>query len=194
MKIRLIPAILMLMSGFAIAQDKTADRLRQAIVAEEAQQNLDQAVGIYKNILQQFDEERKTAATALFHLAGCYRKQGKKDEAIAAYRRVLQEFSDQAALADASRNYLTKTFGIALDQAGAAAGLQTLEARKRYRELLLQEIGLVERQIQAAEHRVEAGLQSQESIIPLRRELLDLQRTLAVFDAGGLLVPKKAGK
>ncbi len=194
MKIRLIPAILMLMSGIAIAQDKTADRLRQAIVAEEAQQNLDQAIGIYKNILQQFDEERKTAATALFHLAGCYRKQGKNEEAIAAYRRVLHEFSDQATLADASRNYLTKTFGITLVQTGAAAGLQTAEARKRYRELLLQEIGLMERQIQYAEQRFEVGTLSQESIIPLRRELMDLQRTLAVFDAGGLPIPKKVGK
>lgn len=195
MKIKLAFVILMLMPGVTAAQDKMADQLRKAIVEEEGNQNLDKAIQAYQSILSQFNEERKTAATALFHLADCYRKQGKKDQAIAAYKRVLQEFPDQSKLAAASQGYLTKTFGISQNTAAAAAADEEkyLPARQRYRDSLLQEMKLVESQIEAGEKRVVVGVSSKEEIIPLRKELLELQRTLAAFDAGALPFPASSG-
>ncbi|MGZ4988619.1 MAG: ankyrin repeat domain-containing protein, partial [Limisphaerales bacterium] len=46
------------------------------------------------------------AATAIFRLGECYRKQGKTEEANKQYQRILAEFRDQTQLVDVSRNYL----------------------------------------------------------------------------------------
>lgn len=155
MKATITLAILMLSASLAAAQDRIAEQLKKAIVEEESNQNLDKAIQAYQSILAQFDEERQTAATALFHLADCYRKQGKKDQAIAAYKRVVQEFSDQTRLADASRNYLSKTYGVSQNtNAGADEGpskQQIADARHLYRSYLQQQIRLIEVQIQGLE-------------------------------------------
>jgi tetratricopeptide (TPR) repeat protein len=175
-----------------------ADQLKKAIVEEESNQNLDKAVLAYKGILAQFDDERKTAAAALFRLADCYRKQGNKSQAIAAYRRVLEDFPDQSELTDASRYYLTKVYGINPDQTAATqaqqqkrSDQQVAEARQRYRQLLLQQIQLVEMQFSAMQKKIDIGQISREGpeMTALRMELLDLQRTLAAFDAGALPIP-----
>ncbi len=108
--------LLICMAGMAVAQDKMADQLRKAIVEEEANQNLDKAITAYNSIIEQYDKQRVTAATALFHLADCYRKQGKKEPAIEAYQRIVREFPEQTKLADASRNYLTSVYNIRMQQ------------------------------------------------------------------------------
>ena len=104
-------AILLLSTSLAGAQDKTGDRLRKGILEEEANHNLEKAIEAYQSIVKQFDEERNTAATALFRLAECYRKQGQTDQAASAYQRVIREFSDQSKLAELSRAQLPKTPG-----------------------------------------------------------------------------------
>jgi len=191
MKTTLALAILMLPASLAGAQDKMAEQLRKGIVEEEANQNLDKAIQVYQSILAQFDEERKTAATTLFHLAGCYRKQGKTDQAIAAYKRVVQEFPDQNKLADASRTHLSKTFGISQTQVAAPAKPEIAEARRRYRALLEDEIGLMTDQIKQMAKMVEIGTLSvsDPGMVALKIELLNLKRALAAFDAGVIQVP-----
>ncbi len=183
--------ILLLTATLAVAQDRLADQLRKAIVEEESNQNLDKAVQAYQNILNQFDEERAMAATALFHLAECYRKLGKKDMATAAYQRVVREFADQTKLADASRSYLPKNPGAGQDARGIDYTRQYDEARRRYRVLLEQEIKLVEAQIESTQRRVEIGAVSAmgPEMASLKKELLELQRTLAAFDAGAMPIP-----
>ncbi len=213
MKTRLVLAMCMLLPAIAAAQDKMSDQLAKAIVLEEDNQNLDKAIQAYQNILAQFDEDRKTAAAAQFHLADCYRKQGKKNEAIAAYRRVVQDFPDQAKLADASRGYLSKTYGISTastaaeadrdkviaqrakamtqtDQEKVIAQQKIAEARQRYRQTLEQEIQLVQLRISSIEKQIEMGLANPSAVWDARRDLLELQRTLAAFDAGALPIPE----
>lgn len=202
MNTKLALTILMLAASLAGAQEKMTDRLRQAIVEEEANQNLDKAIQAYQGILAQFDQERQTAAAALFHLAGCYRKQGKNDQAIAAYKRVVRDFPDQSKLADSSRTYLTKTFGLSEGQAATpgtaelAEARQRYDARQRYKAALLQEIQLVEEQIEMMQRKVEVGTISASGpeITGTRLQLLELQRTLAAFDAGALPIPKAINK
>jgi len=191
MKTTLALAILMLPASLAGAQDKMAEQLRKGIVEEEANQNLDKAIQLYQPILAQFDEERKTAATTLFHLAGCYRKQGKTDQAIAAYKRVVQEFPDQNKLADASRTHLSKTFGISQTQVAAPAKPEIAEARRRYRALLEDEIRMTTDQILQMEKRVVIGTISpnDREMVALKREVLELKRALAAFDAGVIQLP-----
>ncbi len=196
MKARLALAILMMSASLAAAQEKMTDQLRKAIVEEEGNQNLDKAIQAYQSILAQYDEERQTAATALFHLADCYRKLGKKDQAIAAYRRVVKEFQDQTKLANTSRTYLTKTYGLSEAPAAVPANKPDSDARRRYREILLAEIALMTGQIESLQKRVEIGGISPggPEMTGAKLQLLELQRTLAAFDAGALPIPKDINK
>jgi tetratricopeptide (TPR) repeat protein len=96
----------------AQTQERLSDQLRKGIVQEETGQNIDKAIQAYQAVVARFDEDRKTAATALFRLAECYRKAGKREQAVAAYQRVVREFADQATLVESSRRQLIGTFGL----------------------------------------------------------------------------------
>jgi transposase-like protein len=132
-----------------------------------------------------------TIAAALFHLANCCRKQGKSSEAIAAYKRVAREFGDQTQLADASRNYLSKTYGLSQAQLATGGNPEGIAARRKYRMLLQQQIRLAEVYIAGLEKRVQTGTISPSGpeMLAARNALLELQRTLAAFDAGAPIPP-----
>ena len=85
-------AVLFLAPRVGPAQDRMAVALRKGIVEEETNRDLNAAIRSYQAVLAQYDEDRKSAATALFRIAECYRKQGNRKEAIAAYSRVLPGF------------------------------------------------------------------------------------------------------
>lgn len=90
----------------AAAQERLADQLRKGVVEEEVNQNVGKAIQAYQAIVARYDEDRKAAGNALYRLAECYRKTGKREQAIAAYQRVTREFADQAAIAEPSRQQL----------------------------------------------------------------------------------------
>lgn len=184
MKPTLALMALFLLAGAQGAQDPLAETLRKGVVQEDTNQNLDAAIQAYQSVLTQFGEERKTAATALFRLAECYRKQGKNELAAAAYKRVVQEFADQAKLAEQSRTILARTIS------GEQTTLPFLwlkaqqEARQRYRQLIEAQIKMVEEQLQYAEKQYQLGASSKEDVDKVRIQLLNMQRELAGFDAG----------
>ena len=177
---KLALAILLAIPSVAAAQDKLANQLRKAIVEEEVNQKLDKASETYTKILAQYDEDRKVAATALFHLAECSRKLGQKERAIAAYQRVLREFADQAALASTSRSNLAQAYGISTGREPVALSqreqnlqkLQLLQIENQEKELQLQ-LGIVEMQLQAAHKRIQAGLSPPIDLEPIK---LDIER------------------
>jgi len=107
MRTVLMVAMLVALAAPAGAQERLADQLRKGIAEEETTQNLDKAIQAYQAIVARYDEDRKVAGSALFRLAECYRKIGKREQAIAAYQRVLREFPDQQAIADTSFQQLT---------------------------------------------------------------------------------------
>jgi tetratricopeptide (TPR) repeat protein len=179
------------LAGMAVAQDEMADQLRKAIVEEEANQNVDKAIAAYNAIIEQYDKQRVTAATALFHLADCYRKQDKKDPAIEAYQRIVREFPEQTKLASASRNYLASVYNILPRQDIEAEREEEdrrlveaikqaeIEVANKKLNIILQQIDIKALQIQGTEKRVEAGVVSPEKLYILRTELLSLQDQLA---------------
>src|SRR5262250_1193917 len=75
------------------AADSAADLLRKGLFEEEANQNLDAAIKAYRAIIDQADEQRKIAATAIFRLADSYRKLGRTNEAVTQYQRLLRDYS-----------------------------------------------------------------------------------------------------
>jgi lipopolysaccharide biosynthesis regulator YciM len=105
MKTKLLLSVLALV-GTAVAGAATNDpkaTLERGLFEEEANHNLPAAIQAYQSVVNQFDQDRKLAATAVFRLGECYRRQGKTNEASAQYERVLREFADQAPLLELSR-------------------------------------------------------------------------------------------
>src|SRR5438876_10783760 len=88
------------------AADNVNEALQKGLLEEEANHNLDAAIQAYQTVLNQFDNQRKIAATAVFRLAECYRKLGKTNEAVAQYQRVIQDFSDENSLVGPSERNL----------------------------------------------------------------------------------------
>ena len=80
-------AILLACAATGFAQEHMADTLRNGILEEDSKQNPRAAIQQYQAVMTQFAEARQTAATALFRMAECYRKQGNGPQAIAAYQR-----------------------------------------------------------------------------------------------------------
>jgi ankyrin repeat protein len=97
--------------------------LQRGLFEEEANQNLGAAILAYQSVAGQFDKDRRLAATAIFRLGECYRKQGNTNDAAVYYERILREFSDQPTLVTLSRQNLAG-MGSALQAPGQAATKQ----------------------------------------------------------------------
>jgi ankyrin repeat protein len=108
MRVRILinGAFLAAATALGAATNEPTTTLQRGLFEEEANHNLDAAIQAYQSVVAHFDQDRKLAATAIFRLGECYRRQGKTNEANAQYERILREFSDQTALATLSRQNL----------------------------------------------------------------------------------------
>jgi len=87
--------LLTLILGCAHAFSQTAEELLpKAIQLEEVKGELEQAIGIYQSIVDEYPDNRPIAAKAYFHMGRCYEKLGKKD-AQKAYNMVIHDYADQ---------------------------------------------------------------------------------------------------
>ncbi len=104
---RVLGLLLLLGSGPAFAgTNELSTALSKALFEEEANHDLGAAIRYYQSAIEHFDIDRKLAATAVFRLGECYRKQNSTNEAKVQYRRILQDFADQNQLVTLSRQYL----------------------------------------------------------------------------------------
>jgi ankyrin repeat protein len=109
MKIKIILTAFALMAATGLAAAATNDvatLVQRGLFEEEANHQLDAAIRNYREAIEQFDHDRPLAATAIFRLGECYRKQGKTNEASAQYERIVREFPDQTQLAQLSQGCL----------------------------------------------------------------------------------------
>ena len=202
-------AMVMLVCSAAVAgaQERLADQLRKGIVQEEANQNIEKAIQAYQAIVAQYDQDRQAAATALFRLAECYRKAGRREPAVAAYQRVVREFADQVALVEPSRRQLASTYGLSEPQlARATRAANTREAREQAMQATDRDIVAkleqekayqariqsaerdmvaVEQRIKAFQAKIKAGVAAPGSAeeFQLQRELEEARRRLEVTRA-----------
>src|ERR1039458_6259265 len=103
----LITGILLSAATFvSAATNDLTTAIQRGLFEEEANQNLGAAIQAYQAVASQFDKDRKLAATAIFRLGECYRKQGNTNDAATQYQRILREFSDQPTLVTLSRQNL----------------------------------------------------------------------------------------
>jgi tetratricopeptide (TPR) repeat protein len=207
MRFTRVIAILLTCAAAGSAQEHMADTLRNGILEEDSKQNPRSAIQQYQAVMTQFAEARQTAATALFRMAECYRKQGNRPQAIAAYQRVLRDFSDQTKLAGQSRTILTTTYSVAPTALQAAGNpsdranfdklmeaqkqeqAKTDAARARYRETIEEEMALDEKQL-SSYPRAFAN-EGNPVFAALEEKIIRLKRDLAAFDAGMPSSPSK---
>lgn len=91
--------------------NQMAAALQRGLFEEEANRNFPAAIRAYQAVVEQFDKDRRLAATAIFRLGECYRKQGKTNEAVVQFERVLRDFSEQEAMVALSRQNLAAMRG-----------------------------------------------------------------------------------
>ncbi len=94
------------MGAAVAATNEVSGLLQKGLFEEEANRNLDAAIKAYQGVITQTEKDRQFAATAIFRLGECYRKQGNTNDATVQYQRILREFPDQAELAKLSRQQL----------------------------------------------------------------------------------------
>ena len=97
---KLIPTFLivaMMLCSPAVAQP-ASELLEKAIFAEETVGNLDEAIGIYKQILDDAQANRALAARAQLRLAPCYMKKGLDAEATEAFENIDRELPGPGAV------------------------------------------------------------------------------------------------
>ena len=202
MRFRTVIAIMLACAATGFAQEHMADSLRNGILEEDSKQNPRAAIQQYQAVMTQYAEARQIAATALFRMAECFRKQGNRPQALAAYQRILNDFADQTKLAAQSRNVLATTYGVAPigspasgDQSDKAKfdRLMTAqkqeqdkidEARARYRASIQNELAIAQAQVATAQGRFNAGEAPVMEVNAARAKLAQLETDLAAFDAG----------
>ena len=179
---------LLLLAAFAFppfpasaATNDLTSAIQRGLFEEEANQNLGAAIQAYQSVASQFDKDRKLAATAIFRLGECYRKQGNTNEAAACYERILREFSDQPTLVTLSRQNLA---GLGTPPAAPAAPVISDAARQEQKRLLEEEIKLVQKQLEMQQKQVQMGVVGPDALWPTEREILKLKRQVAALDAG----------
>jgi ankyrin repeat protein len=178
----LISAILLSAVTFVTAAtNDLTTAIQRGLFEEEANQNLGAAIQAYQSVANQFDKDRKLAATAIFRLGECYRKQGNTNDAATHYERILREFSDQPTLVTLSRQNLA-----ALGSAPPAVAAPVLSdaARQEQKRLLEEEIKLVQKQLEAQQKQLQVGATGPDALWPTEREILKLKRQIAALDAG----------
>ena len=94
-------------------QEQQAQKLlSKAIYEEEVNGNLDEAIKSYQVVLDQYPDNRKVAAEALFHLGMCYEKQGTRD-AVNTYKRLVNNYPDQKNMVTMAKERLTRLMTLA---------------------------------------------------------------------------------
>lgn len=88
------------------ALESPEETFKRALFAEEGRRDFDAAIRDYERLVRGMDDQRRLAATALFRLGECYRKQRRTNDAVAQFRRVTLEFPQEDTLVQLSRQNL----------------------------------------------------------------------------------------
>ena len=162
------------------APNSLEDKFRLALIEEETSQHLDTAIQGYQDVIAGLDEQRKMAATAIFHLGECYRRQGKTNDAMTQYERIPRDFSEQIEVLDLARR---RAGELSPGQGGNETVLAPGSATQKPFDpeqvrMVREEIELVETQLVDLERKVPSGHASTFELHKTQQDLLRLKRLL----------------
>lgn len=82
--------------------------LQEGLYAEETEGDLDKAISLYGQVLEQYRDVERPAAQATYHLGMCYLKKGEKEMAAKYFQEVVSYFPQQTSTIDKARSQLSK--------------------------------------------------------------------------------------
>ncbi|MGD8538272.1 MAG: hypothetical protein PVI66_06120 [Candidatus Aminicenantes bacterium] len=94
----LVVAVLVCVTAFSQSDKDAKILFHRGLHLEEVKGELEQAIVVFNQVVEQFPEERAITAKALLHIGFCWEKLGKK-EAQKTYLRIIQEYKDQEDVA-----------------------------------------------------------------------------------------------
>ena len=109
---------LVLLGGQSALAQSGYDLFQKGLVQERTEGDLDEAIRLYKQIVEDHKDDRVLTAKALVQMGQCYEKLGRA-EARKAYERVVHEFADQPEPVQTARRHLEQLDGGAPGQAEA---------------------------------------------------------------------------
>jgi Tol biopolymer transport system component len=96
-------SILLLVAFTALAEQSLRQMFERARLLDEKNQNLNEAIQLYGQVVSQAKDQRALAAQAQLQIGLIYERLGKKAEALRAYHLVLNDFADQPEAAREAR-------------------------------------------------------------------------------------------
>ncbi len=93
--------------GNLTSQESAEDVFEKAFYYEDVQGDLQNAIGLYEQVLKQFPENREIAGKAQLHIGLCYEKLGLQ-EAPKAYQKVLDNFPDQTEAVKSAKERIAR--------------------------------------------------------------------------------------
>jgi len=93
-----IAVLLLMMASPAFSAQDTSVLLEKAIYTEETLGNLNDAIAIYKQIMNTADMNRDIAAMAIYRLGMCYRKLGSEADAFSTFSALARLYPEQRDL------------------------------------------------------------------------------------------------
>lgn len=101
-------AVWMAMGVFvqAAAEQSPAVLLQEALYQEETEGNLDKAIELYQQVIEQAADVERVAARATYQLAMCHVKKGENDEAAKYFRQVISQYPKQISTVKKAQSQL----------------------------------------------------------------------------------------
>jgi len=95
--------------GNSPSQESAAEYFEKAFYYEDIQGDLQKAIELYEQVLNQFPENREIAAKAQLHIGICYEKLGQKNvkQVQEAFQKVLDDFPEQAEVVKIAKEKLS---------------------------------------------------------------------------------------
>jgi len=119
-----IAMLLLVMASPAFSAQDSSILLEKAMYAEETLGKLNDAIAIYRQIIDTADTDRMIAATAIYRLGTCYRKLGNEAEALTAFSTLARLYPEQ-------RDLLAKSLFLSMKPAPWADGEVMRLSQKR---------------------------------------------------------------
>ena len=94
--------------GLSAQQKSPTLLLNEAIYAEQTEGDLEKAINLYEQVLEQHHELERLAARATYQLGNCYLKKGDKKTAAEYFQDVINDYPQQKIIARKAKTQLDK--------------------------------------------------------------------------------------
>lgn len=163
-------------AGLPPLPDTPVRTLTRTILDDELNADPQAGAKNYETIISNFDRQREAAAQAIFRLGESYRRMGRIEEARSMYARILREFVDFPDLAKLSQQLLANN---APTQVRESVAWTTTAPNPAEEAFIREELKLLEEQLANAKALTETGQAPTSSLLPIKREILQLRQRLA---------------